>query len=150
MANKKKYTKEELYIATNLVKRTIKNQIMKGTRSTITKQDVFDMIYPKLNLASSRSLWKSTHIDYLNKWYLELEKDVYDLINKNKDIKQLVLARTLETGEKAKEIIVEKDIYISALEKRIKELVIDNETLRAAYNGKYTKIDLEKESNIPF
>lgn len=150
MANTRKYTKEELYIATNIVKRAIKNQILKGNRSTITKSEVFDLIYPKLNLKSSRSLWRSTHIEYLNKWYFELEKEVYDLVNKNKNIKQLVLSQTLKTGENAKEIIVEKDKYIIALEARIKELVIENEALRTAYNGKYTKIDLEQGIEFPF
>lgn len=149
MANNK-YTREDLHKATGIVKRTLINQFRKGSRSKITKNEVFDMIYPKVGLSSRRSLWSSPYIDYLNNWYLQLENELNDLKTEALSFEKVVLPKNGETVEDLMRILTKKKKYIALLENRSKKLSSENEQLRVDYNGKYTKIDFEKEKEFPF
>ncbi|MCM3769592.1 hypothetical protein WKH54_02855 [Priestia megaterium] len=149
MANNK-YTKDDLYQVARIVKRTLRNQFSKGSRSKITKNEVFDMIYPKLGLSSRRSLWKSPYIDYLNTWYSQLEEEVKELKKESERFEELYAKQRNKKVEDFARALEQKEKYISLLEERIKELSNENEELRIAYMGKYTKIDLEKKTEFPF
>ncbi|MFJ8115198.1 hypothetical protein EXW28_07710 [Bacillus mycoides] len=139
-----KYTKEALYKATGIVKRTLINQFRKGIRSKITKTETFNMIYPKVNLSSRRALWNSPYIDYLNEWYSKLQNELNQLKEGDTYVLRDSLYNKVGTTEDLIAILTQKERYITLLEERIKNLSSENEDLRAAYNGKYTTIDLEK------
>ncbi|MED3554339.1 hypothetical protein [Cytobacillus praedii] len=142
MANNK-YTKEDLYKATSTVKRTLKNQFEKGNLSKITKTEVFDMIYPKLGLTSRRTLWNCPQSDYLNDWYAGLQIELNELKNRTTTVSERFLPRDGETVADLMNTLAQKNRYITLLEERIKKLSSENEQLRIANNGKYTKIDLK-------
>ena len=144
MSARDKYSKESLYSVTGTLKRTILNQVRKEQRFTISKQEVFDLLAPKLGLSSSRSLWKSKHKDYLDNWYQKLEDEIEHLVpeENTKEISKI----KIETNEEINKIIEEsirKDKLISQLEMKIKILHTENEKLRLLHNGRYAKIDLE-------
>lgn len=143
MANIRRYTQEALYSAAKIIKRSIKNEITKGKRVHFTKTEALVMLSNKLELASPRSLWKGKNRDYIDKWYQELDLEIKELLNNNEAVK--IKDSIISSSEEFELLnkLKQKQEYITVLEKKIKELSVENEDLRNAYNGRYTIIDLD-------
>ncbi|OCS87815.1 hypothetical protein [Caryophanon tenue] len=126
MSKPTSYTKDQLYGATKGVKRTYINKATKNEADArISKVQAYKLIAHKLKLSSDRSLWKNNDSEYLSTWYDKLIKDIDDILLNNQSIISSNSKDTLDTNQKSNYLEI-----ISALEKRVENLTIENFELR--------------------
>ncbi|RBP88975.1 hypothetical protein DFO70_1126 [Cytobacillus firmus] len=128
-----KTSREQLYTITKGIKRKYMNLAKKGDINARKKKtELYKIIASKLGLTSERTLWSGSHAEYLESWFLSFQADIEEAL-RNSTITPSESTLTEEEATNYKEII-------RALEKRVKELTIENNELRSLTIDRFERI----------
>lgn len=168
MARKCSYTKRDLIVVCSRFKTSIEKDLKSGVidKKKITKSYVYNEIAKRLKLSSSASFYKKGYIyhEQLEKWYIGFCKSIDEItppsvtetkstissennpINNHSDF-DLYESNSEETN-KLRSKIKEQDELIKYLNNVIKELRMENESLRLSRISKLHKLDADRKSDI--
>ena len=168
MARKCSYSKRDLVVICSKFKTSIEKDLKSGVidKKKITKSYVYNEIAKRLNLSSSASFYKKEYMYYeqLEKWYIGFCKSIDEIttpsatetksttssknnpINNHSDF-DLSKSDSEETN-KLRSKIKEQDELIKYLNNVIKELRMENESLRLNRISKLHKLDADRKSDI--
>ncbi|MEH6908784.1 hypothetical protein [Neobacillus drentensis] len=128
-----KTSREQLYTVTKGIKRQYMNLAKKGdVKARKKKTELYKIIASKLGLTSDRTLWSGPHAEYLESWFLSFQADIEEALS-NSTVTPSESTLTEEDVSNYKEII-------RALERRVKELTIENNELRSLTIDRFEKI----------
>lgn len=168
MARKCSYSKRDLVVICSKIKKSIEKDLKSGVidKKKITKSYVYNEIAKRLKLSSSASFYKKGYIYYeqLENWYIGFCKSIDEItpsttteikstislknnsINNHSD-SDLSESNSEETN-KLRSKIKEQDELIKYLNNVIKELRMENESLRLNRISKLHKLDADRKSDI--
>ncbi|GAA0347429.1 hypothetical protein GCM10008967_42260 [Bacillus carboniphilus] len=125
--------REQLYNVTKGIKRQHMNLAKKGDIEALKKKtELYKIVASKLGLTSDRTLWSGAHSEYLESWFLSFKADVEEALN-NSSLTPSKSNLTEDVASNYKEVI-------KALEKRVKELTIENNELRSSTMNRFERI----------
>lgn len=158
MARPCSYTKRDLQIACSKVKRKVQSDINLGILNTsiVNKTYLYNEIGKKLKLRSGSAFHKPgyEHYEYLNKWYNGVAQEIEKFCNSKSDtpssdcnIDNNVEDKQILSPDLSRELH-EKNLLIEHLNKVIKALRMENETLRLKRIHRLHNLDANKGSDI--
>jgi len=158
MARPCSYTKRDLQIACSRVKRKVQDDIKLGSLDTsiVNKTYLYNEIGKKLKLRSGSAFHKPAyeHYEYLNNWYNGVAQEIEKYCNSKSDTSSLdcnidnpVQEEQILSPDLSLEL-QRKNLMIEHLNKVIRELRMENETLRLKRISRLHNLDTDKGSDI--
>lgn len=158
MARPCSYEKRDLQIACSKVKTKVQRDISSGSldASIVNKTYLYNEIGKKLKLRSGSAFHKPgyKYYEYLNKWYDGVAQEIEEYYNSKSytsfpdcNIDNPVEEKQTLSPDLSLELH-QKDLMIEHLNKVIKELRMENETLRLKRIHRLHNLDVNKGSDI--
>lgn len=168
MARKCSYTKRDLVVACSRTKKSIEKDFRVGKieKNKITKSYIYNELAKRLRLSSSAIFYKKTYMyyDYLDTWHKGLYQHIENITPISTDKSNFIvnsknnyssnrnnLDFSKDDSKKIDKLISEikeKDELIKYLNSVIKELRMENESLRLSRISKIHKLDIDRNSDI--
>lgn len=159
MARPCSYEKRDLQIACSKVKRKVLSDINSNCLDTsiVNKTYLYNEIGKKLKLRSGSAFHKPKYeyYEYLNKWYEGVAEEIEKYINSkpqapsiNCDIDSSSINENPPIDPNLSQELQEKNLMIEHLNRVIKELRMENETLRLKRIHRLHNLDANKSSDI--
>jgi len=158
MARPCSYEKRDLQIACSKVKRKVLSDINSNCLDTsiVNKTYLYNEIGKKLKLRSGSAFHKPAyeHYEYLNNWYNGVAQEIEKYCNSKSDTSSLdcnidnpVQEEQILSPDLSLEL-QRKNLMIEHLNKVIRELRMENETLRLKRISRLHNLDTDKGSDI--
>ncbi len=157
MARTCTYSKRDLQQACSKVKRKVQSNISSGKLdiTIFNKTYLFNEVAKKLKLKSGSAFHKTgyEYYEYLNNWYKVVSDEIKEFENNKVVIKSKSdsICKVDVSNENNRDIIIqlkEKDDMIDYLNNVIKQLRMENESLRLKRIHRLHKLDVNKGSDI--